>query len=431
MRRAPSPSRPFRLAAAVVVIALTFAVLASCEVSRVGRRCKGGVARDATHALVCRNGRWARGATLGQVAAFLVELHRRQVAAQPPAARVPSLAVTAVAGGLDHPWDIAFTPDGTMLATERSGDIDVVTAAGVRLLGRPPDVEAVGEGGMMGLAVDPAFSTNRRIYTCLRSTASGASDVRVVRWVLNGAYTSLSQRADIVTGIPAAPSHVGCRIRFGPDGYLWIGTGDALGGPNPQSPTSLGGKVLRVTTDGAGAPGNPGGSWDPRIHDIGHRNVQGLAFRPGDGQAYSAEHGPDRDDEVNFLVPGENYGWNPVPYRGGGTTYDQTTPMTDVTRIPWVIGPVWTSGSPTVAPSGATFVTGPQWGAWNGALVLAMLKGSQLRVLILDQAGTTTVAQFTALTDRGRLRSVVQGPDANLYVATDAGGGQILRVTPT
>ncbi len=406
-------------------------VLASCEVSRVGRRCSGGVARDSTHALVCRNGRWARGATLGQVAAFLVELHRRQAEAKPlPGPGVPGLSVAVVAGGLDHPWDVAFTPDGTMLATERSGDIDVVTAAGVRLLGRPPDVEPVGEGGMMGLAVDPAFASNRRIYTCMRSNVSGSSDVRVVRWVLDVGYTSLSGRADIVTGIPAAPNHVGCRIRFGPDGYLWVGTGDAAAGPNPQSPTSLGGKVLRVTTDGAGAPGNPGGAWDPRIHDIGHRNVQGLAFRPGDNAVFSAEHGPDRDDEVNRLVPGGNYGWNPVPY-AGGTAYDQGTPMTDVARVPGARGAVWSSGSPTIAPSGATFVVGAQWKAWNAALVLANLKGSHLRVLILDEAGTKAVAQFVALTDRGRLRTVVQGPDGNLYVATDAGGGQILRVTPT
>jgi len=158
--------------------------------------------------------------------------------------------------------------------------------------------------------------------------------------------------------------------------------------------------------------------------------VQGIAFRPGDNQPYSAEHGPDRDDEVNRLVTGGNYGWNPVPY-GGGTAYDQTTPMTDVSRLPGAIGPVWSSGSPTIAPSGATFVVGPQWGAWNGALVLANLKGSHLRVLILNEAGTTAVAQQAVLTDRGRLRSVVQGPDGNLYVATDAGGGQILRITPT
>jgi glucose/arabinose dehydrogenase len=169
------------------------------------------------------------------------------------------LAVTTVVSGLDHPWDMAFTPGGNMLITERSGRISIRYGGQVRRLATPTDVVATGEGGMLGIAVDPAFASNKRVYTCLQSNRSGSLDVRIARWRLNDAVTGLTDRVDILTGIPASGStHMGCRIRFGPDGYLWVGTGDATQARAPQSPTSLGGKVLRITTDGA-TPAAPSG----------------------------------------------------------------------------------------------------------------------------------------------------------------------------
>jgi glucose/arabinose dehydrogenase len=403
----------------VTVVALAATVLAGCRPARAGTRCWGGVARDATHVLVCKNGRWRRGPTIRQMAVLLVDLARRQ--------EVPELTVTPVAGGLANPWEVAFTSEGVMLVTERSGSIDAVIDGAVRVLARPADVEAVGEAGMMGLAVDPGFAQNRRIYTCFRSRAGGTPDVRVVRWVVDPAYGSLTERADIVTGIPTANTHNGCRLGFGPDGALWVTTGDATIGAAPQNPTSLAGKVLRVTTDGSPAPGNPGGGWDPRVFTRGHRNPQGIAFRPGTGQAYAVEHGPTTDDEVNRLVPGGNYGWAPL---GAGGAYDQGVPMTDPRLPGGAIGAVWSSGSPTIAPSGATFLSGPQWKGWDGALAVAVLKGRHLRVFRLDGPGTRVTDQWSVVGDRGRLRTAVQGPDGNLYLTTDANPGQVLRVTP-
>ena len=340
-----------------------------------------------------------------------------------------SLNVTTVIGGLDHPWDLAFTPGGNIVFTERVGRIDILYGGQKRVLATPTDVVAVGEGGMLGVALDPQFGANRRIYTCMVSNRSGAPDVRIVRWRLDDAVTTLTDRTDILTGIPASSgSHMGCRIRFGPDGYLWVGTGDATQGPAPQSRTSLGGKVLRITTDGAGAPGNAGGGFRAEVYTYGHRNVQGLAFAPN-GQAYSVEHGPDRDDEVNRLVRGGNYGWDPIA-PGTAGDYDQTRPMTDLTKFPNAQRAVWSSGSSTIAPSGATFVTGSQWSGWDGALALAVLKGQQLRVLALSPDGTGVEQQWARITDRGRLRVAVQGPNGALYLATDANPGAILRVDP-
>ncbi|MGI8755788.1 MAG: PQQ-dependent sugar dehydrogenase, partial [Acidimicrobiales bacterium] len=304
----------------------------------------------------------------------------------------------------------------------------------VRTLADPSDVVAISEGGMMGVAVDPDFGQNRRIYTCFLSNAGGALDVRLVRWRITNAVDRLHLRADIVTGIPVntagqAGRHSGCRPRFGPDRNLWVGTGDAATSTVPQDRNSLGGKVLRVDTNGNGVPGNLGAPYDHRIQSYGHRNVQGVAFSPG-GKAYSVEHGPDRDDEVNFLVDGANYGWDPVS-PGGGSGYDESRPMTDSVKYPDARKATWSSGFPTIAPSGATFLSGDQWAGWNRALAMAVLKGEQLRVIGFDGTGRGVQSEWIAITNQGRLRSAVQGPDGDLYLAQDASPGKILRVHPT
>lgn len=345
-------------------------------------------------------------------------------------APAPAVTTTTVLSGLGSPWDLAFLPDGDFVFTERWGRINIYDGGVKRALLDPPDSAANGEGGVMGVAVDPAFATNRRIYVCLMSDASGALDVRLVRWRLSNDQTQLTDRADIVTGLPVTASgrHAGCRPRFGPDGNLWVGTGDSAVNTVPQDPRSLGGKVLRVTTDGAGAPGNPGGVLDPRIYTYGHRNVQGVAFDRF-GHAFAIEHGTDRDDEVNMLAAGGNYGWDPVP-PGGGTLYDESRPMTDLTKFPDARVATWSSGYPTIAPSGGTFLDGEQWARWDGALAMAVLKGRQLKVLGINSAGTGVNLQWTALTTLGRLRAAVQAPDGSLYLTTDsATDGRVYRVT--
>jgi glucose/arabinose dehydrogenase len=344
----------------------------------------------------------------------------------------PELRVETVVGGLDHPWDLAFTPEGHIVFTERPGSINVMIGPQRRVLARPADVVQASEAGMMGLALDPKFAQNRLIYTCFASTLGGPNnDVRLVRWEVTPDYTGLFNRLDIITGLPVNASgqlgrHSGCRPRWGPDNRLWVGTGDAAVGTVPQDPNNLGGKVLRVNRRGAGVAGNPGGGLDPRIYTLGHRNVQGIAFRPGTDRPWSVEHGPDRDDEVNRLVAGANYGWDPVP------GYNESVPMTDLGKFPAAVPAVWSSGSPPIAPSGATWLTGAKWGPWNGAFVVAALRGQQLRVLTFSSKGGRVKTDQTALTSFGRLRTPVQGPDGNLYVTTDigGGGGQILRVYP-
>jgi glucose/arabinose dehydrogenase len=337
-----------------------------------------------------------------------------------PCRGLPRLNVSTVIGGLDIPWDMGFIPGGTMLFTERPGRIDALIGGGRRVIATVPDVFVAGEGGLLGLAVDPQFAQNRFIYACYDSTAG---DIRIGKWRVNDALTTATRVATVLTGLPRNSSgrHSGCRPRFGPDGFLWVGTGDAAQGTNPQSDSSLGGKVLRIDKNtGAAAPGNPAGH---RWFTKGHRNVQGLAFRPGTGQPYSQEQGTFRDDEFNRLVAGGNYGYNPVP------GYNESVPMTFAGGIP----AVWSSGPTTIATSGMTFLSGRQWLDWNGAVIMCALKGSQARVLVLNQPGTAYVAQYTILTGHGRLRTPVEGPNGNLYVTTSNGNNQdvILRIAPS
>ena len=338
---------------------------------------------------------------------------------------VTGVSVSQTVGGFTSPWDVAFLPDGTPIVTERPGRVAAVLGGARQVVATIGDVVASGEGGLLGLAVDPAFAANRFIYTCYDHGSGGVvSDVRIVRFRLAEDLGSLTNQTPILTGIPhgTGTRHQGCRLAFGPDGMLWATTGDAAQPTYPQDTSNLAGKVLRLTAAGAPAHGNPGGSWNPYVYSVGHRNGQGLAFRPSDGAPFEVEHGTSCDDEINRIVAGGNYGWNPV-----GSGYDESKPMTDLS-IPGAIGAVWSSGCPTIAPSGATFVSGAQWGDWNGTLAVAVLKGTRLMFVHLD--GSTLQGIDTRLTDRGRLRTVRQAPDGSLWVAQDANPGSLLRLVP-
>ena len=343
--------------------------------------------------------------------------------------------MTNAVTGLDHPWDLVFTPDGTMLFTQRPGAVDALIGGVTRQLAFPADVDPQHERGMMGIVVDPDFTSNRNVYTCFASDIAGPTEVRVVRWTVDAGYTALRAiAADIITGVPVGPGadrHAGCRLAFGPDGYLWVTTGDGTIGTAPQDKHSLAGKVLRVDRDGHGAPGNPGGDFLPQIYSYGHRNPQGISFRPTDGKPFEDEHGPGCDDEINLLVPGGNYGWDPtIP--GGSTAYNESRPMTDRARHPDTIDAVWSSGCPTIAPSGATFLHGDQWGDWDGAYAMAVLKDSELRIMTIAADGKSVTAQSIQFQGTyGRLRTAVQGPDGDLYIPRDEDADTtILKVHP-
>ena len=344
------------------------------------------------------------------------------------APRVTGVAVAESIRGFDHPWEVRFLPDGTPLVTERVGRVSAIVDGRRRVLADVPRVVAQGEGGLMGMAVDPGFTRNRRIYLC-HTAGSGnrAVDVRVVRFRVAADLDDLTERTPIVTGIPAGAGnrHQGCRLEIGPDGMLWISAGDAVLPSAPQDPRSRAGKVLRATLGGEPASDNPGGDWDPYVYTLGHRNVQGLAFRPADGAAFSVEHGTSCDDEINILSPGANYGWDPRRADGG---YAEQAPMTSP-DVRGAVPAVWSSGCPTIAPSGAAFITGAQWGSWAGRLAVAVLKDQELLVARVADDEVTSTRTFLS-GELGRLRTVRTGPDGSLWVATDADAGRVVRLVP-
>jgi glucose/arabinose dehydrogenase len=401
-------------------------------------------------------------------------------AGKDPAA-APALSHTVVLTKLDGPWDMAFLPDGTMFFTEKCLGLSVRLPSGkvVKLLGMKDakgyastagDLFCEGQAGMQGVAVDPDFARNRFIYVYSTSSLTAPGTNRVLRLKVNADVTAVSGRVDIVTDIPykdkandlpfgGPGAHNGGRLRFSPgDGYLYVTTGDTHNGVVPQSPTLLGGKVLRIDRDGKAAPNNgaPAG-FDRRIYTYGHRNPQGLAFRPGTHQPFTAENGPWHSDEVTALRPGGNAGWDPRPNMAGrgacpagycGYSPNQMgpmdpkeraayMPMTDLKTYPDAMRPAWNNDGLSQGMFSATFLSGPQWKGWDGRMIVGFAGigmhgtpvGNRLDLLAIAADGLSATRTTVKLPmPAARFRSLVQGPDGNLYVAIDE--GTIYRLTP-
>jgi glucose/arabinose dehydrogenase len=351
------------------------------------------------------------------------------------ASTVPTLKVTRIASGLDIPWDVKSVGRGRMLITERDKKRLLLLRKGKLRQVRFPSstVWSAGETGLMSLAVDPGFRRNRRFYTCQGGApAGGRHDVRVMAWRLSRDERRATLVRPLLTGLPSTSGrHGGCRLLIATNGALFVGTGDAVIGTNPRNLDSLGGKTLRLNRfTGAPWPRNPfitSSSRNARyVLTFGHRNVQGLAQR-ADGSVWAVEHGPDRDDEVNRLTTGGDYGWNPVP------GYNEKVPMTDQTLPGTQIPARWRSGFPTLATSGGTWVSGSKWGLYNGMLAVAALKTKRLIFMRFDAAGKFRYLTVPpVLMQYGRLRSVTQLSGGDLLVTTSNGASKdsVLRVHP-
>ncbi len=352
-------------------------------------------------------------------------------------AKVPTLRTHVSMGALDIPWDIAVLPNGAYLVTERDRQRIILhtRSGGRRVISTgPPGLWSGGETGLMSILADPSVARNDRFYTCNGwRNSSGHRDIRVLAWKLNAARTSARVVDTLLSGIQVTSGrHGGCRLRLGRSGAMYVGTGDSAVGRNPQNLRSLNGKILKMNRfTGRAWRDNP---WihSPNRHkrfvyNYGHRNVQGLARR-ADGSMWSVEHGTDRDDEVNKVVRGGNYGWNPVP------GYNESVPMTDYSLPGRQIGARWRSGYPTLATSGAVWVRGAKWGAYRGTLAVCALKASKLLFMKFDKTGHLRwVKTPPAMNGRfGRLRSVSVSKNFDLLVTTANGGGndKIVRVTP-
>ena len=340
------------------------------------------------------------------------------------------LAVETVASGLEHPWSLAFLPDGRMLVTERPGRLRLVETDGK--LSRPitgvPNVMARGQGGLLDVALDPDFARNRLVYLSFAEPRANGNGTSVARGRLNEQGTALADTAVIFRQMPTVNStmHFGSRLVFDRTGALFVTLGERFSQRDQaQNPENHIGKLVRIRPDGsvpADNPKKPG--WAPEIWSIGHRNVQGAALHPQSGQLWTAEHGARGGDEINTPKAGLNYGWPVISY---GVDYSGAK-IGEGTARPGMEQPLF-YWDPSIAPSGVAFYTGQVWPAWRNSLLVGALAGSQLARLSTD--GEKVTGEERLLTDIGaRIRDVRQGPDGLIYLVTDEDDGKVLRVRP-
>ena len=320
---------------------------------------------------------------------------------------------SVVATGLEAPWGLAFLPGGEALVTERDSArlLRLDPSGTVEEVGTLP-ADGSGEGGLLGIAASPTYDEDGLVYAYYTT----AEDNRVVRFRLG------EEPEPILTGIPVNTYHNGGRIAFGPDGLLYVGTGEAGDKPISQDVSSLGGKILRINPDGTIPDDNP--FPESPVYSYGHRNVQGLAWDE-DGQLYATEFGQNIYDEVNKIQAGGNYGWPEVEGEGGE---------------PGFIDPISTWATSEASPSGATILKDGAVPQWEGDFFMAGLRGQRVWRLDLDDAGNVAGREELLSGEAGRLRLVTQAPDGSLWVLTNNRDGRgtpgpdddrILRLAPT
>jgi glucose/arabinose dehydrogenase len=348
-----------------------------------------------------------------------------------PAQDAAPFRVMTVADGLEHPWSLAFLPDGRMLVTERPGRLRLISADG-RLDPRPlagvPKVAAVGQGGLLDVALHPQFARNGWIYLSYAAQGEGGYGTEVLRARLDGhalrdARVIFSMRPKTTTS-----HHFGSRLVFDRQGYLYITLGDRGEMARAQRLDDHAGSVIRVHDDGRVPADNPFVAVPgalPEKFTLGNRNVQGAALHPRTGEVWMHEHGPQGGDEINIVRAGTNYGWPVITY---GRNYVTGTRIGEGTEKPGMAQPLW-HWTPSIAPSGMAFYEGDKFPAWRGNLFVGALRDELLVRLELD--GDRVVREERLLEKQiGRIRDVRAGPDGFLYLLTDEARGRLARLEP-
>lgn len=368
--------------------------------------------------------------------AFLVACSPNVDLAQAQAPKSPTpkpidgvLRTETIARGLEHPWGIAFLPDGRLLVTERPGRLRIVEMNGrvSEPVAGVPNVFSEGQGGLLDVAVDPQFEKNNLVYLSYaepgqRGTASTAvARARLAGNRLEDVKVIFSQQPKVRGG-----AHFGSRLVFARDGRLFITVGDRYSFRDEVQDLSTGfGKVFRISPDGSVPKDNPfvgRSEAQPEIWSYGHRNIQAAALHPQTGQLWTVEHGARGGDELNRPEAGKNYGWPVITY---GVDYSGVR-IGEGTARPGMEQPVY-YWDPVIAPSGAVFYTGDKYPGWNGNLFVGSLTPGLLVRLVLKDGTVTHEERHAGGLDH-RIRDVQQGPDGLLYVVTDASDGKVLRV---
>ena len=335
-------------------------------------------------------------------------------------------SVTEFAIGLSRPWGMCNLPDGKILVTEKGGTMRIVSQAGsvsAEITGMP-SVNSSGQGGLLDVAVDPHFSSNRMVYWSFSKNGNNGTATAVGKGRLSNDETEIENAQVIYTAIPEFNStlHYGSRLVWDAAGNLFVSTGERSNIQSRPEAQNLGvalGKIVRITTDGSPAAGNPFIGQTgvlPEIYSYGHRNVQGLATHPATGDLWEAEFGPRGGDEVNLIKAGNDYGWPTISY---GIEYSGGPIGQGITQQEGMEQPVY-YWDPVVSPSGITFYSGSMIGEWTNNLFLGCLSGEHIVRLVIE--GNRVVGEERLLEDEDeRFRDVLEGADGALYAITDSG----------
>ncbi|RXK86025.1 PQQ-dependent sugar dehydrogenase [Filimonas effusa] len=327
---------------------------------------------------------------------------------------------------LQSPWGITQLPDGRFLITEKRGNMRIVTAAGVigEAIAGVPQVNSGGQGGLMGICLDPHFAENRMVYWAFSEKTATGNQTAVAKGKLSADEKSLEGVTVIFRATPAFGSvlHYGGRVMFSKEGYLLVTTGersDLVSRPQAQQLNSALGKVIRITADGKPAPGNPFANNQnarPEIYSYGHRNVQGIAIHPATGDIWETEFGPRGGDELNRIEAGKDYGWPAITY---GIEYRGTKVGEGIQQKQGMEQPVY-YWDPVISPSGITFYSGKDMPEWNNNLFIACLSGMHICRLVIEN--NKVVGEERLLSEEyQRFRDLKQGADNALYAITDQG----------
>ncbi len=341
------------------------------------------------------------------------------------------IQATAITTALTAPWGIAVLPDGRLLITEKAGRMRIVTTTGTvsSAITGIPAVNSSGQGGLLGVCLDPQFATNRMIYWVFSENVTGGNLTAVAKGRLSGDEASIENATVIYRAGPAANSnaHFGGRILFDQTGNLIVSTGERAYSPSrelAQSATAALGKIIRITTNGLPASGNPTFTQTgalPELFSMGHRNPQGIAFHPVTKELWQSEHGPRGGDEINRVQPGANYGWPTITY---GLEYNGQPVLRGTQQQTGLEQPVY-YWDPVVSPSGMTFYSGNRVPEWQNNLFVGSLSGMHIVRLVIENNKVT--GEERLLRSEGqRFRDITQGIDGALYAITD--GGRLYRI---
>ena len=342
-----------------------------------------------------------------------------------------TIRVVRLTEGLEHPWGLAFLPDGRMLVTERPGRLRIVGQDG-KLEAQPvaglPPITAQGQGGLLDVALHPRFADNGLVYFSYAASGPGGAGTEVARGRLNGSRLDNVELIFRMQPKATGGIHFGSRLVFDRDGHLFITLGERGNRDRAQKSDDHAGSVIRLHDDGRVPKDNPfveRAGWKPEKYDLGHRNQQGAALNPQTGMLWTHEHGPQGGDEINVIRPGANYGWPIITY---GVEYFVGTKIGEGTHKNGMVQPIhyWV---PSIAPSGMAFYTGDKFPRWRGNLFVGSLKFNLLVRLSLD--GEKVVKEERMLEGLlGRIRDVRTGPDGYIYLLTDESNGVLARLEP-